>query len=95
MVIRAENPIDAKVGDWVTIEAKSGAVLKAAAMLCIVPLVLLIAGFLLGEHLWQQGVVCGLAGLLLGLILVKLLDRHMTKKGSAYTITGRAKGPTA
>lgn len=95
MVICAENPIGAKVGDWVAIEAKSGAVLKAAVMLYIVPLVLFIAGYLLGEHLWQSGILFALAGLLIGLVLVKLLDRHMTKKGSAYTITGYAKGPAA
>ena len=95
MMILAENPIGARVGDWVVIEAKSGAVLKAAVMLYIVPLVLFIAGYLFGEYLWQKGVLFALAGLLLGLILVKLLDRHMTKKGSAYTITGYAKGPAA
>lgn len=95
MVIPAENPIGAKVGDWVVIEAKSGAVLKAAAMLYIVPLVLFIAGYLVGEHLWQRGILVSLAGLVLGLILVKLLDRHMTNKGSVYTITGYAKGPAA
>jgi sigma-E factor negative regulatory protein RseC len=95
MVICAENPIGARVGDWVVIEAKSGAVLKAAVMLYIVPLVLFIAGYLLGEHLWQSGILFALAGLLSGLVLVKLLDRHMTKKGSAYTITGYAKGPAA
>ena len=95
MVICAENPIGAKVGDWVVIEAKSGAVLKAAVMLYIVPLVLFIAGYLFGEHLWQSGILFALAGLLIGLVLVKLLDRHMTKKGSAYTITGYAKGPAA
>ena len=95
MVIRVENPIGARVGDWVVLEAKSGAVLKAAVMLYIVPLVLFIAGYLLGEHLWQSGILFALAGLLIGLVLVKLLDRHMTKKGSAYTITGYAKGPAA
>ncbi len=95
MVIRADNPIGARVGDWVVIEAKSGAVLKAAVMLYIVPLVLFVAGYLLGEHLWQSGILFALAGLLIGLVLVKLLDRHMTKKGSAYTITGYAKGPAA
>ena len=62
MVICAENPIGARVGDWVVIEAKSGAVLKAAVMLYIVPLVLFIAGYLLGEHLWQSGILFALAG---------------------------------
>lgn len=95
MVIRAENTIGARVGDWVVIEAKSSAVLKAAAMLYLLPLALFIAGFLLGEHLWQRGILVSLAGLMLGLILVKLLDRNMTKKGNVYTITGYAKGPGA
>ena len=95
ILIRAENPIKAKAGDWVVIEAKSGAVLKAAVMLYIVPLVLFIAGYLAGEHLWQRGILVALAGLLVGLVLIKLMDRHMTKKGSVYTITGFAKDPVA
>lgn len=95
MVLQVENPIGAKVGDWVVIEAKSGAVLKAAAALYILPLVLFIAGFLLGEHLWQQGISVSLCGLILGFVLVKLLDRQMSQKGNVYTITGLAKGPRA
>ena len=95
MVLRAENPIGAKAGDWVVIEAKSSAVLKAAVMLYIVPLVLFITGYLVGEHLWQRGILVSLTGLVLGLVLVKILDKNMTKKGSVYTITGYAKGPSA
>ncbi|MBE6978392.1 MAG: hypothetical protein E7438_07185 [Ruminococcaceae bacterium] len=95
MVLRVENPIGAKVGDWVVIEAKTSAVLKAAAALYILPLVLFVGGYLLGEHLWQMGIPISLGGLLLGFVLVKLLDRHMSKKGHAYTITGMAKGPRA
>lgn len=95
MVLRVENPIGAKVGDWVVIEAKTGAVLKAAAALYILPLVLFIGGYLLGEHLWQMGIPVSLGGLLLGFVLVKLLDRKMFKKDNTYTITGMAKGPRA
>lgn len=95
MVLRVENPIGAKVGDWVVIEAKTGAVLKAAAALYILPLVLFIGGYLLGEHLWQMGIPVSLGGLLLGFVLVKLLDRKMSKKDNTYTITGMAKGPRA
>ena len=93
MVVRADNPANAKVGDWVTLDAKPGAVLKAAATLYILPLALLIAGFLLGEHLWQRGIPVSLLGLLLGFVLAKILDMQMSKKGNAYTITGLAKGP--
>ena len=95
MLFRVENPIGAKPGDWVVIEAKSSAVLKAAAMLYIVPLVLFITGYLLGEHLWQRGILVSLLALLLGFVMVKLLDRSMTKKGEVYTITGYGKGPNA
>ena len=95
MVLRVENPIGAKVGDWVVIEAKTGAVLKAAAALYILPLVLFVGGYLLGEHLWQMGIPVSLGGLLLGFVLVKLLDRKMSKKDNTYTITGMAKGPRA
>ena len=93
--LRVDNPIGAKVGDWVTLEAKTAAVLKAAAALYILPLALFIGGYLLGEHLWQRGILISLAGLMLGMFLVKLLDKNMTKKGNAYTITGYTKSPVA
>ena len=95
VVLCVENPIGAKAGDWVVMEAKSSAILKAAAALYILPLVLFIAGYLAGEYLWQKGILASLCGLLLGFILVKLLDRRMTQKGTTYTITGYAKGPDA
>ena len=93
--LRVENLIGAKVGDWVTLEAKSAAVLKAAAILYILPLSLFVGGYLLGEHLLQRGILVSLAGLILGMFLVKLLDKNMTKKGNVYTITGFANGPIA
>ena len=95
MVIRAENPIHAKEGDWVVVEAKTGALLKAAAVLYILPLILFVAGYILGEHLWQRGILVSLAGIMLGLVLAKLLDRQMSRKGNAYIITGYAKGHNA
>ena len=92
-VLRVSNPIGARVGDRVVVEATSGAMMKVAAALYILPAMLLIGGYLLGEYLWKQGIVVGLAGLLLGLLLVKLLDRKLSKKDKVYTITGHAKGP--
>lgn len=94
-VMLAQNPVGAKRGDYVTVEAKSAALLKAAAALYVLPVVLFVAGYLLGEHLWQRGIPVSLGALLLGFLMVKLLDRHMTKKGNAYIITGLAKGPQA
>ena len=91
MTLLADNPVGARIGDWVTLEARPGAMLKAAAALYVLPLVLFIAGFLLGEHLWQMGVLVSLCGLMAGLVLAKLIDRQMSKKGNVYTITGLAK----
>ena len=95
MPLRVDNPIGASVGDLVTIQARAGAIAKAVLALYILPLVLFIGGFLLGEHLWQRGMLVSLAGLVLGMILVKLADKSMSKKGNVYTITGFANSSNA
>ena len=92
MILTARNPIGAKTGDMVVIESATGPVLKAAAMLYILPVVLFLVGYLLGEHLWALGPVFGIGGIVLGLVLVKLYDKHLqTKKDPIYTITGYAR----
>lgn len=88
MLVTAVNAIGAKVGDQVVIESATGPVLKAAAMLYILPVVLFLAGYLLGEHLWSKGPLLGVIGIIVGLLLVKLYDRHLQKKKDPiYTIT--------
>ena len=92
MLITVHNPIAAKTGDLVVIESATGPVLKAAAMLYILPVVLFLAGYLLGEHLIQMGPLFGLIGIVVGLVLVKVYDRHLQKKKDPiYTITGYAR----
>ena len=74
------------------IESATGPVLKAAAMLYILPVVLFLAGYLAGEHLWSKGPLVGICGIILGLVLVKLYDRHLQrKKDPIYTITRYAR----
>ncbi len=87
MLLTAHNPIGAKPGDQVVIEAESAHVLKAALLLYILPVALFIAGYLAGEWLWQNGIFLSLAGLLLGFVLVSAYDRHSAKKHTVYTIT--------
>ncbi len=87
MLLTAQNPIGAKPGDQVVIEAASAQVLKAAVLLYILPVVLFIAGYLAGEWLWQNGIFLSLGGLLLGFMLVGAYDRHSAKKHTSYTIT--------
>lgn len=95
MVFTARNPIGAKPGDVVTIEAKTGPVLKAAAMLYVLPLILFFAGWAVGT-LWQKPGLTGGAGFALGIVLAVLYDRLIAKKKSCeYTITGYGHFPKA
>lgn len=90
MIFTARNPIGARPGDLVTIESATGPVLKAAAMLYLLPLVLFIAGYLFGMQWDLGGLVGGLAfALSIGLVIV--YDRLvMKKKNTDYTIIGFA-----
>ncbi len=87
--VTARNPIGAKPGDRVLISSDTAPVLAAAALLYVLPLVLFIAGYLIGESLWTKGPIAGLAGFALGLVCAKLYDRRITKtKKTVYTIIG-------
>lgn len=87
MLLTVKNPIGARPGDLVVVSSESKSVLKAAAVLYMLPLLLFLVGYLLGESLWQSGGVSGVVGLLLGFGLIKLYDRRLSKKNIEYTIT--------
>ncbi len=90
MLLPAKNPIGAKPGDLVVVSSETKTVLKAAAVLYLVPLALFLAGYLFGESLWQRGGLIGLFGIALGIALIKVYDRHLSKKEIVYTIIGYA-----
>jgi sigma-E factor negative regulatory protein RseC len=90
MLLTARNLIDAKPGDLVVLSSETKTVLKAAAVLYLVPLFLFLLGYLLGESWLEMGALLGIAGLLLGLAVVKIYDRALAKKDIAYTITAFA-----
>ena len=91
MALTARNPIGARVGDLVVIEAQTGPVLAAAAALYVLPLVLFFAGYVAGNLLWGKGPLCGCAAFILGIALSVLYDRLVAKKKqTVYTITGYA-----
>ena len=91
MMITAQNPIGAPVGSVVTIQSESAPVLKAAAMLYMLPLVLFFTGYILGAQLWQLGGLVGGLAFALGIAGAVLYDRLvMKKKHTVYTITGYA-----
>lgn len=91
IMLKAANPIGAEAGDFVTIESATGPVLKAAAMLYVVPMVLFFLGYLLGAALWERGAPAGCLAFVLGICLAVVYDRLVVKKqNTGYTITGFA-----
>lgn len=94
MLFTAQNPIQAPVGSVVEVRSESGPVLKAAAMLYMMPLGLFFLGYLLGSILWQRGGLIGMLAFSLGIAGAVAYDRLvMKKKNTVYTITGY--GPNA
>ena len=90
MVFTARNPIGARPGDTVTVESATGPVLKAAAVLYMLPLVLFIAGYLMGMQ-WNLGALIGGLAFALSIVLIIAYDRLvMQKKNTVYTIIGYA-----
>lgn len=87
MLIDAYNPIGAQPGDMVQIRSETGPVLMGAMVLYIVPLVLFIAGYLLGDAWWGMGPLIGALSFALGLGIAALYDRLVAKKQkTVYTI---------
>ena len=93
MIVTAENPIRAQVGELVTLTSDTASVMKAVMAVYLVPLVLFFAGFALGLALGWGGPLTGGLGFALGLVLAVRFDRRTAKKGeTVYTITGYAPG---
>lgn len=85
-----ENPINADVGDRVIISIGDGAVLKGVGLIYALPLLLLIAGALLGDTfaIAQRDVYAAIGaviGLATGFIVIKLTFlRHGRSRFSPY-----------
>lgn len=91
ILLQVDNPIGAEAGDFVKIESASGPVLKAAAMLYVLPLVLFFAGYMIGTMLWNLGALMGVLAFVIGIASAVVYDRRVVKKeNTVYTITGFA-----
>ncbi len=87
IVLEAKNPIGARPGDLVKIEAESGPVLKAAMVMYMVPMILFFAGYALGS-LWNLGALVGCLSFAASIFLVVVYDRKVVRKRETiYTIT--------
>ena len=91
IVFRAENPIGAKAGDRVTVQSRSGPVLKAAVAVYLLPLALFFGGYAVGAALGVSGALVGGLAFALSILLIAGYDRRVAKKDTTvYTITGLA-----
>ena len=91
LLLKADNPIGARRGDLVKLESASGPVLKAAAVLYMLPMLLFFLGYFAGNVLWQRGALTGCLAFAAGIVLAVLYDRKIGKNDkTGYTITGFA-----
>lgn len=89
MLFEAVNAIGARPGELVTVEARSGPVLMAAAVLYMAPVVLFFLGYLVGALMWDMGALTGCLAFALGIVLAAVYDRKVAgKQKTVYTITG-------
>ena len=92
ILLEAANPIGAKPGDLVRIEAETGPVLKAAMVMYMLPMILFFLGYALGDALADRGPLFGCLFFAASIGLVVLYDRKVVKKqNTGYTITGFAR----
>ena len=91
ILLTADNPIGAGVGDLVNVRSETGPVLKAAMVLYMMPLVLFFAGYAAGAALGLSGALFGVLAFALSIVLIVAYDRRMAKQDKTiYTITGFA-----
>ena len=89
--VEAYNPVGAKVGDFVTKEMEDGKVLKAAFMVYIIPLVILVGGifgtiltlqmFQISKNAEVYGFLVGLVGMFISFVFIKKRDKKLAERG--------------
>ena len=89
--LEAINEIGAQPGEFVKIESASAPVLKAAAVMYMVPLLLFFLGYLIGMIVWNRGGLSGCLAFVIGIGSAVYYDRRVLKKeNTRYTITAFA-----
>ena len=90
ITVQARNPLRAQPGDLVTVETGTGRVLRAAALVYLLPLTVLLICCILGYALGGSETVqalAGLGGLLLGCACAVAINRFIRRdKPLEYTI---------
>lgn len=81
MRVRVTTDASLRPGDEVWVGLAEGALVRGALLVYLLPLVLLFAGALLGQAAFaatgeELVVLCGVLGLVLGLLMVRILSRR-------------------
>ena len=93
LLVLAENPIGAVPGELVRLHSDTAPVMKAAAALYMLPLVLFFGGYFLGDALWGMGALMGCLAFAAGIGGAVAYDRLVAaKKKPVYTIIGYPEG---
>lgn len=85
----ARNRISARPGQRVIIESKSSKIYKAAVLVYILPMLLMVAGYALGAVLSAGeglGIALGFIGLLIGAALIVYSQRRKNSKPITFDI---------
>ena len=85
----AKNSINARPGQKVIIESKSSRIYKAAMLVYILPMLLMVLGYALGAALSTGeglGIALGFAGLIAGAALIVLSERRKNKEPISFEI---------
>ena len=85
----AKNSIDARPGQKVIIESKSSKIYKAAMLVYILPMILMVLGYALGAALSSGeglGIALGFVGLAAGAALIVLSERRKNKEPITFEI---------
>ena len=95
LTVTANNPIGAAAGELVRLRSETAPVLKGAAVLYILPLVLFFAGYALGA-IWNAGALIGCLAFAAGVGGAVVYDRLVSaKQKPVYTIFGYPDGSDA
>lgn len=88
-IIVIPNDLDAKVGDYVEVQAEVSNLLKYTFILYMIPFVFLISGIFIGNFLFRNvntdsremlSFLSGLVFVIISLLILKLMDRRAEKR---------------
>ncbi len=86
LLVRAQNPVGARVGQLAVMRSDSAPVLRGAAVLYLLPLALFFLGYWVGS-LWGLGALGGGMAFALSIAAVVLYDRRVAKRADVrYTL---------